>query len=149
MARPRFGRKARIYYHTSSFSASTLIIVEHTKDISIGDEAAEMKATATDYEYNMVEQGGKDFSLEFEFLPEATDTTSFAAIRSAYDSQTDLYFAVVNDIKANASGSGITFVGRVMKFDAKYPEEGAAGASVVIKPCDPANPPTRASTPLA
>ena len=76
MAKLRFGRKGRVYYHTSSFAASGVIEVTRTKDIEFTDEAEDMSGTARDLEYNIHEQGGKEAALTFTLIAEATDQTS-------------------------------------------------------------------------
>lgn len=149
MAKVRFGRKARLYYHTSAFTASGLVEVTRCKDIVVDDVANVMEASARDLEYDVAEQGGKSFSVTFEKLLEATDQTTLTALRDAYDNQTDLYFVVVNDVKGNASGNGVKWVGQVVQWNEKKPENGPGSVDVVLRNSDPDNPPARATTPLA
>lgn len=149
MAKIRYGRKARLYYHTSAFTASGLTEITRCKDITLTDEARDMAASASDLEYDVHEQGGKEFSVEFEKLLEATDQTTLTALRNSYINRTDLYFVLCRDVKGNASGSAITFVGRVMTWNENTPEDGPGSVKIKLRPTDPDNLPTRVSTPLA
>jgi hypothetical protein len=149
MAGPRLGRDARIYYHTSAFTAAGLTVVAHTQDITITDEAAVVTAKAADLEYDVHGQGSKDFGVEFSILREGTDETSFAALRAAYDAQTMLWFAVLPAAKTETAGMGMLFVGKVMKFNEDHPMGDAVAATVLLKNGDMTIMPTWTATPLA
>jgi hypothetical protein len=149
MAKPRFGRDARVYYHTSSFSAAGLIEITRCQDISVTDEAQEQVATARDYTYDAKSQGSKNFEITFTKLVEATDQTSMTALRNAYNAKTDLYFVFCNAAKDVSSGPALTFVGQVFTFSESNPQNGEATIAIKLTNSDPDNPPTNVSTPLA
>jgi hypothetical protein len=149
MAKPRFGRDARMYYHTSSFAASGLTEITRCQDISVTDEAQEQVATARDYAYDVKNQGSKNFEVTFTKVVEATDQTTMTALLNAYKNKTDLYFVICNADKAIASGDALTFVGQVLTRSKEAPQNGEMVISFKLVNSDPDNPPTDVTTPLA
>jgi hypothetical protein len=152
MARLKPGRDAKVYISDAAFTASGLVEVTRAKDIVINDEAAEVVGSARDLEYNIYDQGGKDFSIEFDVNQLATDPgsgTDRALLQASYDAGSELFVIVTRGAKDADSGAAIKLKGKVMKYAPNYGEGEMGTISVVIKPTDPDNPPTRISTPLS
>lgn len=150
MAKPLFGRKARIYVSATDYASANATMLLATKDIDYQDEAEDMKATARDYTYAVHGQGGKDVSLAFRKICEVgAQGTDTGILQTSYDNGSDIYVQVLHDTKDQSSGAGRKFKGVVMKMTKSYPESGEAIYDVMIVPSDPAYPPASVSTPLS
>ncbi len=151
MAKIARGRKAKVYIHASAYTASGLIEVRRTKDITLTNEAKTATAEARDLEYDMNAQAGKTLELSFDRLIEVAndDATDIAALESSFDNGTDLWVVVTRDAKDVASGDALKFVGVVTNMSETFANGEFAGYSFVIKPSHPDNMPTRVTTPLA
>lgn len=152
MGQVRWGRKARVYISDSAYTASGLVMVRRTKDITTTDEADDQVAEARDLEYKVHNQGAKDFTLEFDKLLDAdaeTDGDDIDLLKKAYDDGSELYVVVAKGLKDATTGKALKFKGIVLGWSEEFPEGEAAKVSVKIVPSDPDDPPTRVTTPLA
>lgn len=144
------GRTACLYVSADAYTASGLKLVTRSKDIDFPDEAEDIKAEARDLAYAVHSAGIKDASISFSRLLEANDSAeALTVLRNAYDAGTDLYCVVTRKPKAVASGKAKRFVGKVIQFAEKYPENGPATVDVKIVPSDPDHLPERVDTPLS
>lgn len=146
----RWGRKARIYISDSAFTASSLVMVRRTKDITSIDEADDQVAEARDLAYKVHNQGAKEGGVEFDKLIDADDSgADVVLLKAAYAAGSELYVIVAKDVKTAASGEALKFKGILLGWPEDLPEGEAGKMSLKLVPSDPDSPPTRVSTPLA
>lgn len=148
--KPRWGRSARIYISDSAFTASGLVMIRRTKDITSIDEADDQVAEARDVAYKVHNQGAKEGGVEFDKWLDADDTgADNILLKAAYAAGSELYVVVCKDLKTVASGEALKFKGILLGWPEDLPEGEVGKQSLKLVPSDPDSMPTRVSTPLA
>jgi hypothetical protein len=148
MSRVAWGRRARLYVSATGFGNDDLVMVRRAKDITSGDEATVMTATARDMRYKAHGKGSKEKTVEFSKLVDRdTDGDDVTILEDAYRTDAEIYCVLLRDRLDVASGDGIRFKAEVFGWPEEVPENDAITTQLILKPVDPDLPFERVASP--
>lgn len=137
----KLGLDARLYRNTGAYSSVTWNEVKNVKDLTLSLEAGEADVTTRG-------NGGwratiatlKDGSLEFEMVWDTADD-DFTAIRTAFLTNGQVEFAVLDGPVATSGSQGLRAAMAITNFSRSEPLEEAIKVSVTAKPTYSDHPP--------
>ena len=137
----KLGLDARLYRNTGAYSSVTWNEVKNVKDLTLSLEAGEADVTTRG-------NGGwratiatlKDGSLEFEMVWDTADD-DFTAIRTAFLTNGNVEFAVLDGPVATSGSQGLRAAMAITNFSRSEPLEEAIKVSVTAKPTYSDHPP--------
>jgi hypothetical protein len=138
MSRISWGRKARLYVSADGFGNDDLVRVRFAKDITSGDQADILTATARDMPYKAHGKSAKERTVEFSKLVDRDDDGDDVTIlENAYRTEAEIYCVLLRNRLEVASGNGIRFLAQVFGWPEEVPENDAITTQLMLKPVDP------------
>lgn len=143
----KLGLQAKLYRNTGNYAAPVWAEMPNAKDVTLNLETGEADVTTrANNGWRATLPTLKEASVEFEMIWDTADA-GFAALQSAFFSNTPLEFAVMDGEIAQAGSQGLRATMGVTKFTREEPLEEAIKASVTLKPAYAAQAPAWMTVP--